>query len=104
MNPNIKNTCKTCDKETILSVCISCLKKTPNEKVKKIKKTTQSNDLLVDKYAPKSLKDIVGNKQQIIKASKIGLKILNQKFKERLSITYYRYSWNRKNYISETLT
>ena len=35
MNPNIKNTCKTCDKETILSVCISCLKKTPNEKVKK---------------------------------------------------------------------
>ena len=68
MNPNIKNTCKTCDKETILSVCISCLKKRPNEKVKKIKKPSLSNDLLVDKYAPKSLKDIVGNKQQIIKA------------------------------------
>ena len=31
MNLNIKNKCKTCEKETLLSVCIECLNKKPSQ-------------------------------------------------------------------------
>ena len=68
MNFNIKNKCKTCDNETILSICTTCLKGKTLETKEITYKNKQSHQLLVDKYAPKSLKDIVGNKQQIIKA------------------------------------
>tara|TARA_B100000795_G_scaffold258152_1_gene232011 strand:+ start:50 stop:1570 length:1521 start_codon:yes stop_codon:yes gene_type:complete len=65
-----KNICKTCKKkETILIECFKCLLK-----YKEYKPSPNTNDLpnqqilLVDKYSPKSLNDIIGNKLQVQKA------------------------------------
>ena len=68
MNLTKKGNCVNCQKETILYECVDCLLK--NKPKKKCVNSSQSEDscLLVDKYSPKSLKDIVGNKTQVIRA------------------------------------
>ena len=68
MNSSLKGTCVNCDKETILYECIDCLlKNKPITKNIEVKEKYEVN-LLVDKYSPKTLKDLVGNKNQVIKA------------------------------------
>ena len=68
MNFSQKGTCVNCNKETILHECISCILKKKSI-AKKIKvEDKYESCLLVDKYSPKTLKDLIGNKNQIIKA------------------------------------
>lgn len=72
-NANLKKgTCSSCDKQTILKKCVNCLSK----EIKSSKKTDTNetiveqryNDLWVDKYAPKTLNNMIGNKNSIIRA------------------------------------
>ena len=55
-----KKKCKNCDNETILLECLSCLLK-PKENKKINTSLSHETCLLVDKYIPKKLKDIVEN-------------------------------------------
>ena len=63
-------TCLTCDKITLLKKCFHCLKKeikNTEYKFESIKEETYS-ELWVDKYAPKDLNTMIGNKASIQKA------------------------------------
>lgn len=67
---SFQGSCSLCGKETYLSECITCLrnKKVKNEKIICSENLNQSNNLLVDKYSPDSINQIVGNKTQVLKA------------------------------------
>jgi DNA polymerase III delta prime subunit len=68
MNIQQEKKCKNCNKPTILLECMECILKKPPPKKITLTESNNIGDLLVDKYAPKSLKDIIGNKQQVLKA------------------------------------
>lgn len=67
-----KNLCKNCNNETILMECYKCLLKYTNQ-LDNNENNNENNEnnkgiLLVNKYAPQSINDLVGNKFQIQKA------------------------------------
>ena len=68
MNLTKKGICVKCQRETILYECIHCLIKNKPKKISVNSSQSGDSCLLVDKYSPKSLKDLVGNKTQIIRA------------------------------------
>ena len=70
----LKKKCKNCNNQTLLLECLSCLMKKSKKKKVTVNCLSEDNVLLVDKYSPKSLKDIIGNKQQIIKGLKLDKK------------------------------
>lgn len=75
-----KNICKNCNNTTILTECFQCLKKYKQFSIDLENEKTDELILLVDKYAPKSLNDIIGNKLQVQK-TKLWLKnYKNKKF------------------------
>ena len=62
--------CINCNNYTLIKECVSCLrKKISNDKKEPTKKNIIKKNLLIDKYEPKKLNDLIGNKKQIIIAN-----------------------------------